>query len=288
MLLVNKVDLVTTAQLGAVEALLRRVNPTAELVRTERSWLDPGLLLGHAPRFKLAQAEAHPEWLKEARAHEHTPETVEYGISSFLFRAERPFHPTRLHAALGTRPRPGALAQLLRLKGVLWLATQHHTQAHAALAGTQFALSPGPPWDAHDACPDDACPDGTCPLDTGGGGSCSGGEEGRAARHTELVCIGQALDHAAAAAALDACLLTEGEMALGEHGWAAYADPFRAAWDREAAGHVHTHGQTDGHAHDHAHADANEHGHVHDEFCQHADGDCDDGARARSHQHDHA
>ena len=59
-------------------------------------------------RFRMEKAEEHPQWLTEAREGEHTPETLEYGISSFVFRAKRPFHPERLHAALGSRPRPGA------------------------------------------------------------------------------------------------------------------------------------------------------------------------------------
>ena len=159
------------------------------------------------------QAEEHPNWLKEAREHEHKPETVEYGISSFVFRATRPFHPERLHAALGSRLRPGALGRLLRLKGVAWLATQYHQQMHAALAGTQFSMSPGPPWSETDECSltDKACEPRL--LDHGD-------------RKTELVCIGQELDHAAAAAALNRCLLSNKEMARGLASWSALPDPF--------------------------------------------------------------
>ena len=71
-------------------------------------------------RFSMDEAVEHPQWLTEAREHEHTPETIEYGISSFIFRAKRPFHPVRLNEALGVRPRPGALGALLRLKGIVW------------------------------------------------------------------------------------------------------------------------------------------------------------------------
>ena len=134
-----------------------KVNPKAEIVRTEHSVLEPAALLGTA-RFSMQRAAAHPQWLVEAREHEHTPETLEYGISSFVFRASKPFHPERLHAALGCAPtgppRSGALASLLRAKGFAWLATWPGQQAHVALAGTQFTLEPGPLWKA--ANPSDA------------------------------------------------------------------------------------------------------------------------------------
>ena len=78
LLLVNKCDLVTVAQLGAIEAFLRKVNPTAEIVQTKHSALEPAALLG-AARFSMQKAEEHPHWLVEAREHEHTPETIEYG-----------------------------------------------------------------------------------------------------------------------------------------------------------------------------------------------------------------
>ena len=73
-------------------------------------------------------------------------------------------------------------------------------------------------------------------------------------------------------------------MALGKHAWAAYTDPFRSTWNRDAAEHSQAHD----HAHDHAHAGENEHGHAHNEFCQHGEGDCDNGGCLRSHEHDHA
>ena len=251
-LVLNKTDLLGDAQVAAVERLLKKVNPTAEVIRSVQSRVEPSLLLSKA-RFSLRKAEEHPQWLQEARAHEHTPETLEFGISSFIYRAKRPFHPARLHAALCARPRPGALERLLRLKGILWLATRHSQQGHAALAGTQFALSPGPPWWA--ALPADEWPEGL--AEDLKGSTLWDAEHGD--RQSELVCIGQQLDHAAAAAALEACLLTDAEMAGGEARWAAMADPFAEAWEREAgeagiydgAGHDHDHDHGHSHAHSH-------------------------------------
>ena len=236
-LIVNKTDLLSEEQLSAVECLLKKVNPGAEVLRTSHSKVEPSLLLDKA-RFSLRQAEAHPQWLKEAREHEHTPETVEYGISSFIYKAARPFHPERLHAALGSKPRPESLTDaqfalhaalgnqtrpeslkgLLRLKGFAWLATRNQMQVNLALAGTQFRVSPGTPWWAFlgkERWPSEGLDESIKEI----------WDETHGDRRTSLVCIGQELDHKAASATLDTCLLTEEEMGLGEEGWLALPDP---------------------------------------------------------------
>jgi G3E family GTPase len=234
-LLLNKTDLLNESNCDTVASFLKKINPTAEVMRTVHSRINPDLLLGKA-RFSLQKAEEHTKWLVEARHNEHTPETAEYGISSFVFRARRPFHPGRLQTALGGRPRVGALKQVLRLKGIAWLATQQETQGHAALAGTQFTLVPGPPWWAATARGE--WPEGLKEEIQ------ELWHEEHGDRQTELVCIGSELDHAAVEAELEACLLTDDEMAGGEHGWHELPDPFREAWERameEACGHDHDH-----------------------------------------------
>ena len=235
-LVVNKADLVSEAQLGTVEALMRRVNPKAEVLRTTHSKVEAALLLNKA-RFDMARAEEHPEWLKEAREHEHTPETIEYGISSFVFRASRPFHPERLHVALGGDPNPpraGALSQLLRVKGFAWLATWTSRQGVMALAGTQFTLTPGQPWWA--SVRREHWPAGLADEIE------KDWHEQHGDRKTELVCIGQDLNHAAAQVELEACLLTDAEMMAGKKSWYSLRDPFWEAWEAEksmAQGHAH-------------------------------------------------
>ena len=242
----NKVDLLSEVEMAAVERFVKKINPGAEVLRTMNSRLEPSVLLDKA-RFSLRTAETHPNWLAEAREHEHLPETIEYGISSFIYRAKRPFHPQRLHAAFCSRPRPGALANLLRLKGIAWIATRHSQQAHAALAGTQFSLDPGPPW--WDAIPRELWPetleDDIKPL----------WHEEHGDRQTELVVIGRHLDHRAAEAAIHACLLTDAEMVGGAEGWLTLADPFAEKWDRDLE--MAAPGGAEGHNHDHGH------GHTH-------------------------
>jgi len=229
-LLLNKTDLLSGASCDTVESLLRKINPAAEIIRAVRSRIEPALLLG-TKRFSLDKAEQNTRWLVEARQNEHTPETAEYGISSFVFRARRPFHPERLQAALGRRPRVGALDRVLRLKGVAWLATRHGTQAHADIAGTQFTVAPGPPWWAATAV--EERPAGLKEeID-------ALWHEEYGDRQIELVCIGRELDQAAVEEALEACLLTDEEMAGGAARWLALADPFREA-DGQGA-HEHNH-----------------------------------------------
>ncbi len=101
-LVLNKTDLVDPDQLGTVEALLRRLNPTARLVRARRGRVDLAHVLDTGLYDPVAAATT-PGWAAEL-AGSHTPETEEYGISSVVYRAARPFHPARLLAAVEDWP----------------------------------------------------------------------------------------------------------------------------------------------------------------------------------------
>jgi G3E family GTPase len=60
---------------------------------------------------------AAPGWLKEIRG-EHVSETVEYGISSFVYRARIPFHPKRLYQLFESKKKD--FSHILRGKGFIW------------------------------------------------------------------------------------------------------------------------------------------------------------------------
>uniref|UniRef100_A0A7S4BA55 CobW C-terminal domain-containing protein n=1 Tax=Chrysotila carterae TaxID=13221 RepID=A0A7S4BA55_CHRCT len=221
-IIINKVDLVTSERLGELRALLRVLNPSAELIEATRGAVSPQLLFG-AGRFDLARAGEHPAWLAEARHGEHKPETLEFGISSFTFRAARPLHPLRLSRAFSERHDAAQpLHALVRLKGIAWLATRYELQAHASLAGTQFTLGPGAPWWA--ALDKEVWPEGLeqdlAPL----------WHEPHGDRQVELVCIGTHMDHDVVRRALEACLLTDAEFDAGSEAWKGYEDPFADEW----------------------------------------------------------
>uniref|UniRef100_A0AAV1TSN8 CobW C-terminal domain-containing protein n=1 Tax=Peronospora matthiolae TaxID=2874970 RepID=A0AAV1TSN8_9STRA len=97
-ILVNKTDLVPAKDVEAIEKVLRRLNSYAKIERTVKSRVDPKTILG-TKLFSFERASSQTGWL-ESLTVPHTPETVEYGIGSFLYKADRPFHPARLTGIL--------------------------------------------------------------------------------------------------------------------------------------------------------------------------------------------
>ncbi|QTF93691.1 zinc metallochaperone GTPase ZigA [Halomonas sp. BM-2019] len=218
-LLISKSDLLSAAQLDELTAVLRSLNPEAELIPVThgRVPLDKVLDTG---RFSFERAQQAPGWLKELRG-EHVPETEEYGISSFAYHARRPFHPQKFFELLHGDWFGG---KLLRSKGFFWLATRPQFAgqwsqaggiAHYGFAGMFWKAVPESRW------PED--PDyRTAILDKW--------QEPFGDMRQELVFIGQNLDEARIRQALDACLLSEEELLAGKEAWQALPDPF-PAWE---------------------------------------------------------
>jgi G3E family GTPase len=213
-LVLNKTDLVSTSELGRVEALLKRMNPRAKLIRARFGDAPLSEVL-HTGRFDFAQASTFEEWLS---GEAHTPETEEYGVSSFVYRARRPFHPVRLMDVLESE----ALNGVIRSKGFVWLATRHNAAGVWSQAGEVISFDSGGEWWAD--TPDDEYPDD--PALAAEIKHHFEGEYGD--RRQEIVIIGIGMDREAITSALDACLLTDAEMALGWRAWRRFDDPFMA------------------------------------------------------------
>lgn len=93
-ILLNKTDLVPPADVESIEKVLQRLNSYAKIERTVHGRVHPDTILG-TKLFSFDRASQQQGWL-ESLTIPHVPETVEYGIGSFLYRADRPFHPERL------------------------------------------------------------------------------------------------------------------------------------------------------------------------------------------------
>lgn len=116
-IVLNKIDLIDRAQQDQLIAILRTLNPRAriEIAQFGKVALDKIL---NTQLFDFDEVAQAPGWLKELRG-EHTPETEEYGISSFVYRARRPFHPERFYDLVQAEW-PG----VVRSKGFFWLAAE--------------------------------------------------------------------------------------------------------------------------------------------------------------------
>jgi G3E family GTPase len=219
-LVVNKLDLVEPAERDRLLAILRSLNPRARLELTSFGAvpLERVLQTGLFDFDKAAQA---PGWLQELRG-EHTPETEEYGISSFVYQARRPFHPERFFALI-EQEWPG----VIRSKGYFWLAShpahagswsQAGAVARHGVAGRWWAAVPPEQW------PDD---EETVVLIK------EKWHEGVGDARQELVLIGMDVDEADLRARLDACLLNDSELAAGPRAWMKLHNPF-SDWPQAA------------------------------------------------------
>ena len=214
-IVLNKTDLALAEDLAEIEALLRKLNPAAKIVRAERGRIDPRTIL-NTRSFDLEKASQSAGWIKELQGV-HTPETEEYGISSFVYRARRPFHPLRLYMLID-KGFPG----VIRSKGFIWLASRHETMGIWAHAGASLSLEPGATWWVN--APESARQENVQVaqyLDS----LC---QEPWGDRRQELVLIGSRMNKDALTAMFNECLLTDSELAAGPAIWASYEDPFPA------------------------------------------------------------
>lgn len=212
-LLLSKCDLVDEVTLGKVEGVLRILNTEAKILRIEHGNVPLEEVMG-TQRFDMEKAQRSPGWIKELMG-EHVPETEEYGISSFVYRARRPFHPERFWQVIN-EGWPG----VIRSKGFFWLATRMAWIGEWHQAGGACRYGPAGTW----WC---TAPKEYWPRDRE---SIKRIREQMVEpwgdRRQELVLIGINMDKPALTHMLDRALLTDEEMALGPDGWARWNDPF--------------------------------------------------------------
>ncbi|GGX08309.1 GTP-binding protein [Streptomyces chryseus] len=190
-IVLNKLDLVDTATAHRLRAALSRLNPAARILTATHGRVSPADVLGTG-LFDLERAQEAPGWVRELNG-DHVPETEEYGISSTVFRADRPFHAGRLWDFVTDGLDSGAYGQILRSKGFFRLATRPRVTGLWSQAGAVARFEPS----------------GVTGADT--------------AQGQELVFIGTGLRAEALHSALTACLGSDGEDALAD-------DPF-PAWE---------------------------------------------------------
>ncbi|MET9881504.1 GTP-binding protein [Actinacidiphila glaucinigra] len=139
-IVVNKLDLVDDQDADRLQATLTRLNPAARIVPARHGQVDARQVVGTG-RFDLDRAQQAPGWVMELNG-DHVPETEEYGISSTVFRSDRPFHPGRLWAFVAEGLDSGAFGQVLRSKGFFRLASRPQVTGLWSQAGSVARFEP--------------------------------------------------------------------------------------------------------------------------------------------------
>tara|TARA_X000000368_G_scaffold117931_1_gene92130 strand:- start:4513 stop:5724 length:1212 start_codon:yes stop_codon:yes gene_type:complete len=222
-LLISKTDLVEKSELDKLIAIIKTLNTSAKIIPISNGKVDIENIL-NTGLFNFDKAEQAPGWLKEMRG-EHIPETEEYGISSFAYKARKPFYPQKFFDFLHSKNLSG---KLIRSKGYFWLATRPQFAGHWSQAGgiARYGFA-GMFWKA--------VPEEQWPLDQDSLDSIKENwEEPFGDMRQELVFIGQGLDKEQVFKELDACLLTDEDLLQGKDHWATFNDPFPDEW-RESA-----------------------------------------------------
>jgi G3E family GTPase len=214
-IVLNKADQVTEHQLGELRAILQKLNPGARIVPALFGQVAPAQIL-NTGLFNQEEAEQTIGWKEELEKAHHTPETEEYGISSFVFRDARPFHPARFWRYVSEQWHPG----IIRSKGLFWLASRPNQALNWGQAGGSLRAESAGSWWAAIANPEQH----------------PAFMENRATilqrwnpqfqdRLNELVFIGQDLPEEQIRAELTSCLCTEAEIRRWQQG-GTFPDPW--------------------------------------------------------------
>lgn len=214
-IVVNKADRVTPEEMGRLAGILATFNPRAEIVASVQGQVPLRHVL-ETGRFDFASASQAAGWA-QALSGQHLPESEEFGITSFVWRARRPLHPARFKRLI-----EGDLPGVIRAKGFFWLATRMPWAGSWQLAGAVGRHEAAGFWWA--AQPRDRWPDNP----EWRRGVMANWQEPFGDRRQEIVFIGVGMEEAALRRDLDACLLTEDEMRGGPKAWGRFQDPFPA------------------------------------------------------------
>lgn len=213
-LILNKTDLVSSKELEKLITVLRKLQPEAKFISTTFGQVDIKDVL-NTKRFDYETSSNSAGWLREltngGHAH-HAPETEEYGISSMVYSRTLPFHAARFNHWLEHLDK-----NIVRTKGIVWLAQYNQVACLLSQAGSAIDLKPVTYWVA-------AMEASKQRLilkerdDVRENWDIQYGD-----RHTQFVIIGTDLDEEKITKELDNCLLNSTEI---EQNWDTLKDPY--------------------------------------------------------------
>jgi G3E family GTPase len=140
-IILNKTDLVSKHEVKELKAIIRKLNADAKIIESSFSKIDLKDVL-NTGLFDFDKASQSAGWMKELQKEQHTPETEEYGISSFVFRDKRPFHPERFWKYVNHK----FPTSIIRSKGLFWIASRPHQAINWSQAGGSLRADSAGVW----------------------------------------------------------------------------------------------------------------------------------------------
>jgi len=220
-IIINKADAVSELALMELKAVIKALNPVAKVITSNFGQVSPKEIL-NTGLFDYEKAEQSAGWIQELNDRQngkvHKPEIEEYGISSFVFRDKKPFHPARFWEYISENWPAG----IIRSKGLFWLSSRPSAALNWSQAGGSLrAESAGVWW----ASMDFAARIGYQSFVENQETIESRWDKRFGDRQNELVIIGQDLEQELIVRELTACLCTESEIEYMELG-GTFKDPF--------------------------------------------------------------
>ena len=213
-ILLNKTDLINNTDLLELEGILKALNPKANIIQIQNGKVESDKIL-NTGLFNFEEAEQSAGWIQELQGN-HIPETEEYGISSFVYKVNKPFHPERFYDFLAE----SFPVEVIRSKGFFWLASRMDFVGNWSQAGASEQIEMAGMWWA--AIPKDNWPEDQDYLEL----ISEEWKEPFGDRRQELVFIGIKMDKEKIINLLNQCLLTDEELALGAKNWKNFPDLF--------------------------------------------------------------
>ena len=215
----NKIEDAGSHKTKAARQIIRSLNADAQILEVNHSDVPANKIL-NTGLFDFEKAHEHPMWAKELYGFaDHVPETEEYGVASFVYRARRPFVPEKIMTVLN-----GDLPGVIRAKGHFWIATRPEWVAEFSLAGALSSIRPLGTWWA-------SVPENRWPQDDIGKNYMKQHwQEPWGDRRQEIVFIGAGINWADIKMLLDNALVAE-DQALTPHSLPKFSDPF-PNWNR--------------------------------------------------------
>lgn len=218
-IVLNKVDDASPQQREAARQIIRSLNPEADIIEANHSRVPFDRVL-NTGRFDFEKAQQHPLWYKELYGFaDHVPETQEYGVKNFVYRARRPFDPAKFDKFVKASW-PG----VIRAKGHFWLATRPQWLGEISQAGAIVRTEALGFWWA--SVPKERWPNDEAWRKRLG----QYWDKLYGDRRQEIVFIGTGMDEAEIRGRLDACPVPD-TSTMDIAAWSALADPF-PAWRR--------------------------------------------------------